>query len=394
MIFPFLLFLAFFFACYLLLLSFWAGPKLLAARLRWKGRRGEFVLVSSLGAEAKAVIQQGLGLPTSIRLPIAIVMIADRVGLSFWARSAKAPIREVSWPEVRSLEVGTINIYPTSVSVLELDLNGATERLWMSLFRLAPLSFGNVLQKGVERAKERILQYRYTSSGNDQTIHQVDHGSGDAREGSSRSGRAEILAYLLPGSYVLSVLTIGGSVALRSAGFGGLLVEIAEKLGYVLLGSVLIFLGSAVWRWRNSKRDVVLAQRPDVVVAPTGWSRTLSSAVLDLQENEVVDHLVKHGLGMSLVASKEGIEIWSGSSSSPRKSFEIDWKVIEGIEPSVTQEWGRRSRGITFKVKGAERMIAVPLIVTGAGFAGLFPLKPDQITQLIEKLENLRVGAG
>ncbi len=208
-----------------------------------------------------------------------------------------------------------------------------------------------------------------------------------------RSGRAGVWAYLLPAISMLGVLAVRGSVALRSAGFGGLLVEIAEKLGYVLLGAVLIFLGSAIWRWRNSKRDAVLAQRSDVVAAPTGWSRALSSAVLDLQEDGVVDHLVKHGLGMSLVAGKRGIEIWSGSSSSPRKSFEIDWKVIEGIEPSFTQEWGRRSRGITFNVKGPERMIAVPLIITGSGFAGLFPLKSDRITLLIENLENLRVGA-
>lgn len=211
--------------------------------------------------------------------------------------------------------------------------------------------------------------------------------------GPLRFGRLGGAGYVVAILLVLGVALIASRNVFDSAGPLGGLAKLTLTLGLVLLGGAAVLLASSIWRVRSTRRDNYLASRFTATVLSSVRSKDLVAVIPELQEGGIIDHLVTLPMGLSLLVNGSGIEAWAGKPQSPRKLFAIEWADISAIVPSVTQELGRSSRGIAFIVRGVDRKIPVPFIITGAGFGKLFPLNSAKIALVVEDLESLRTRA-
>jgi hypothetical protein len=189
---------------------------------------------------------------------------------------------------------------------------------------------------------------------------------------------------------LLGLALISTAHSLITDGINEFLYDLSTRVAYFLLGIAIVFGGAWLWRLRNSMRDAGLAELPGTTVLSTARTRELFTAILALQSGGVIDHLVKVPLGLSLVVSREGIEVWGGSPRHPKEVFALPWGAVSSIEPTMIEELGRRSRGIALTVSDLEGEVRVPFVIVGGGLGGLFPLSSARLAQFAVEFDELR----
>lgn len=166
---------------------------------------------------------------------------------------------------------------------------------------------------------------------------------------------------------------------------GSHIEQVLKTLEYFLwIGlPVVLFLG--VWRAVSVQREMRLAKRfPESVVLSAGRTPPLATAVTALRGSRFRTSLSHQlTLGFTVVIDREFVSFWTGSTLL-YEVYQFDRRSIVTLEPTVVMEKGRSSRGIRFVVAMSDGEVSLPVVITGAGLGGLFPLKLKRLEQICE----------
>lgn len=150
---------------------------------------------------------------------------------------------------------------------------------------------------------------------------------------------------------------------------------------------VVLFAIFALWQSGTVRRNRSLrAERLDAVVLSSGRSPRTVDALRSLAGADSSELSVP--LGLSLVADPVGLEVWGGWAQA-RLIASFPWVKVQSVEVTNVAELGRRSRGLLFNVIGQGGVVELPFIITGRGFAGLYPERERVLEDVAHEMREL-----
>lgn len=162
---------------------------------------------------------------------------------------------------------------------------------------------------------------------------------------------------------------------------------VAAVLSAIVTGTMIARTrGPGIYRERSLRRRF-----PDAVVVASGRAFDLVAGLSDWRERGIPGGRVpKLPVTFTLVGSAEGLRIWVALSGT-NSSWLLPWASISHVvSGSVSARVGRLPAIVA--VVGAEgtEQIALPFVITGSGFAGLFSQSRPAVEDLAARLESMR----
>lgn len=184
------------------------------------------------------------------------------------------------------------------------------------------------------------------------------------------------------------VLLIGVQIAIRITRYSGASAETQlQAIGAFSFALGLSLFVLAAWKIPAVIRDVGLARRFTEAVVLSGVRTPGLQQAFALLSSRGASWARDLPMTFTLVETEHGIGIY-GSSKGPAHS-EIPWAEITEMEAGQTEEVTRRSNAILLQVND----VPVPIVITGGGVAGLFPLGSKKIGVAVSQLRETWEGA-
>jgi hypothetical protein len=156
---------------------------------------------------------------------------------------------------------------------------------------------------------------------------------------------------------------------------------------WTAIAIVLVASGLAAWNQIALRRTRILATRePGAVVRISTATPKLFAALEELALSGGVE-IPPPTFGVTLVAGSRGVEFWSGWRT-PWLYRRIAWGDISGIEATVPGEVD--IPGVTFITRSLDRLVRVPVSLTGGWPGGTGALDPELRRTTIELLASQR----
>ena len=208
-----------------------------------------------------------------------------------------------------------------------------------------------------------------------------------------RKGAASYFGFLI---FVVGQFIIVFRSAFKNAGSNNTAAwgTVAWDIGILAGLILLLFAGSAIWRSAQTARERKLSiDRPGAIIL-TGVFSQVSRREIKRGDMSFVQggepYLPVAFTISSLItrASNSGL-----GGASIEKFYKTSWTAISAVSAQEIAERSRRSAGLLFTVHIGERTVQLPVIITGRGFARLFP---EDITVLerVASDMSLRKAAG
>lgn len=206
-----------------------------------------------------------------------------------------------------------------------------------------------------------------------------------------RKGAASYFGFLI---FVVGQFIIVFRSAFKNAGsntaaaWGTVAWDIGILAGLILL----LFAGSAIWRSAQTARERKLSiDRPGAIILTGVFSQVSRREIKRGDMSFVQGEEPYLPVAFTIVADHTGLEFWAGWGEY-RKFYETSWTAISGVSAQDIAERSRRSAGLLFTVHIGERTVQLPVIITGRGFARLFPEDVVVLERIASEMSLLKTA--